>query len=561
MLLIEAALVLIALLLALLWPTAGESIFLQMERRFSRLARKRALSILVVGASALAIRVALLPALPVPKPAIHDEFSYLLAADTFAHWRVTNPPHPMWVHFETFHVIQQPTYASMYYPAQGLFLAAGQIVFHHPFWGVCLSSGLMCAAICWMLQAWVSSACALLGGLLAVVRIAAFSYWDNSYWGGAVAALGGALILGALPRIMRAQRVRDAVLMGIGLAVCANSRPYETVFFALPVIVILSIWLLLSNLTNTFARVIVPLSLVIVITAALMGYYDWRVTGNPLRTPYMVDLATYNSVPYFPWRDLKAPRQYHHPVMQRFYLEWWKLQYQLARQHPAMIALLKLYTFWMFFLGPLLTVPFVIAMLRTPYDASIRNIRRRTRILLCVCGSVFAGMMLPVYFNPHYVAAVTAALYGLLMISLQQVRRWKVSGKQTGMRMVRAIPVIAVLLMILRVASPTLHIRNAYAPASWCSPGMQNFERAGIISELSRESAFNLILVRYTPDHTLSNEWVYNGADIDGSKIVWARDMGTENNAELLRFFAGRRIWLVEPDVNPAKLIPYSETQ
>jgi hypothetical protein len=86
-LVIELDVVLAVIAMALLWSRAKSSpaavsIF---PRWFRRLARKKKLSVLCVGASVLLLRVALLPILGVSQPGIADEFSYLLAADSFAH--------------------------------------------------------------------------------------------------------------------------------------------------------------------------------------------------------------------------------------------------------------------------------------------------------------------------------------------------------------------------------------------------------------------------------------------------------------------------------------------
>ena len=559
---IEICLAAIAVALAYIAPNLGARWFERVQYLSLQLAGHRNLAVVTVGLAALAARLAVLPILPIPQPAAHDEFSHLLIADTFAHGRLTNPTHPMWVHFETFHVNQQPTYASMYFPAQGAFLAIGQVVFGHPFWGVWLSAGLMCAAICWMLQGWMPAGWALLGGFLAVARLATFSYWTNTYYGGAVAVLGGALVLGALPRIKRQQRVRDALLMGLGLALLANTRPYESLFFCLPIAAVLLIWMFGRSappLLLSLRRVLLPLSLVLAITVGAMGYYFWRVTGSPIRIPYQVNISAYHLV-YFPWQKLQPAALYRHAVMKQFYQGPPVLDsYGQVHRHPLLWILLKPLPLVIFFLGPVLLLPVLAWIAIRPRRSLMKTTSRNTRFLLLVCGCTMIGLTLPIYLPmAHYAAPMTAAVYALVLQSMRYVRLWKWDGKPSGLFLVRAVPVICLGLLPVRAAASALHIPVPVTIIhTWYSEDPHNIQRARVINRLEREPGQHLVFVRYEPEHEIFLDWVYNSADIDSAKVVWARDMGAGGNQELIEYFKARRVWLVEPDETPLRLAPY----
>jgi hypothetical protein len=134
---LELAVAAMLVLLSLTWrpliePVAG------------RLAARTAWSMLALAVLPVALRLALLAHHPVPSPDIYDEFSHLLAADTLRHFRLANPAHPMRRFFETFFVLQEPTYSSIYPIGQGAVLALGRLVFGHPWAGVILSVAAFC---------------------------------------------------------------------------------------------------------------------------------------------------------------------------------------------------------------------------------------------------------------------------------------------------------------------------------------------------------------------------------------------------------------------------------
>ena len=516
--------------------------------RLAGFAAKRRLAAVSVGLAAMAIRAALLPIHPPPVPAIMDEYGYLLAADTYASGRAANPAHPFWENFETFSVLSQPTYASKYPPAQGLALAAGILLAHNAWVGVWLSIGAMCTAIVWMLQGWLPPRWALLGGVLVLLRIAIGSYWMDSYWGGAVAATGGALLFGALPRLMRRGRVRDGLILGAGLAILANSRPFEGLLAAMPAVVALAVWAWPRG--RQALRTLAPAAVVLGIAATAMLAYNHAVTGSPWRMPYQVHEAQYAVAPLFWFQHLRPQPVYRHAVMKAVWTGVARDVYvNNFRVGLLSASLTKLENVWAFFLGPLLTVP----LIALPWALGAKRLR-----LIYITLAVFLfGVLLEIDVVPHYAAPVTALIY---LTVIQCLRYFRARGAYRRI-LVRAIPVIlagTLGSLYALEAGGTSFLHEHY---SWCFAKPGNLERARIARQLEGTAGRHLVLLRYGPHHEPYTEWVYNRADIDGAKVVWAREMDAERNRALIEYFSGRQVWLLDPDEPNASLKPYPTPQ
>jgi hypothetical protein len=302
-------------------PLIGGQWFAHAENLASTFASRKTLVLWASAFASIALRLALLPLFPVPVPAVHDEFAYLLGADTFTHGRLANPPHPMSAFFETFHVLQYPTYASQYPPAQSAVLALGKLL-GHPWIGVLLSMAAMTAAITWMLQGWFPPEWALLGGVTVLLRFCLSTYWANSYWGGAIAATGGALVLGAFPRVIHHLRLRDSICLGLGATVLANSRPLEGVIFCLPVAAFLGIWMGSSKspaFSVTGPRLVLPVLCILTLMLLFVGYYNWRITGKAFLFPEALAMQRYENTPLLVWKPQNPPRHYNNPQFDTFY--------------------------------------------------------------------------------------------------------------------------------------------------------------------------------------------------------------------------------------------------
>jgi hypothetical protein len=567
--------------------------------RFARgFAQNTVGSMLALGALTVALRLALLPQAGAPIQSSADDGSYLLLADTLSHFRLANPTHLFYRFFESNFVLQQPSYSSIFPPGQGIALELGRAIFGHPWAGVLLSEAVLCALCYWMLRGWVSAGWALAGGVLAVFQLGPLTYWMNSYWGGAVSGIAGCLVFGALGRFLkidsvrtadalpdrgwwgrrsgglpagnapadgrqdrpphalfplnRAQseaalnhdreRARNAILLGAGLGLELLTRPYECVFLA----AVVALFLVRHGWLHE-KRLALAVPLVIAATLPFVSLslaQNRAVTGSWTTLPYMASRYQYGVPTTFTMQPNPEPHRDRTPEQQRGY----EVQSEAHERESAQSLwqrLLDRANNLRFFLSPALYVTLPVFLL------ALRD--RRLWWPLASILLLFGASAFYPYFYPHYLAAVACAFLLLAVVGLMRMPRMAAT----------AILFLAVAHFVFWYgvhAYGNQEFLDAFGPFElfdFVNHGDPEGRRP-ILKQLEQSPGDQLVFVRYAPFHPL-REWISNAADIDRSKIVWALDLGPEEDSKLRDYYPDRTAWLAEPDARPPRLLPYSK--
>ncbi len=511
------------------------------------LAERPAWAMLALAALPIVLRLLLLAHHPIPAPEVSDDFSYLLIADTLRHLRLANPAHALPQFFETYFALQQPTYSSIFPIGPGIWIAVGWTLFGHPWAGVALSEAALCAACFWMLRAWTTPLWAFAGGLLAVIELGPMNQWMNSYWGGSVAAFSGCLVFGAAVRLRRAPIRRDALLLGAGLGLHVLARPFESIFLFEAAALILA---------PALPRLVRPLRftvLALLPAVALLAAHNQAVTGSWTTLSYQLSQYQYGVPASLTFQSMPAPHRALTPEQQLDYdaqaAVHGPLPDTISRYLARLAGRVRFYRF--FFLAPLyVALPFFLVTLRQPLNALAAS-----AIMLFAFGSNFYP-----YFYPHYIAALTPVFVFVTVASLERLSRVHLRGFPSGAEAARLLLFLAAAHFVFWYG---IHLfeRPAFA-------GLIRYEtwdaieegdplaRRAVLARLNAVPGPHLVFVHYTAGPRF-HEWVHNAADIDASRIVWARDLREDANKALLAYYPHRHAWLLYPDLQPVSLVPY----
>lgn len=491
----------------------------------------------LITACWLGIRLWALYTQPWPQPAVDDEFSYLLGADTLAHGRLANPPHPLSVFFESSHVLTHPAYASKYQAGQALWLALGQVWLGDPFWGVVLEGAALAFVMSLMFASWLTWRYAVAASILSVLIFQVPLLWMKNYMGGNVATIGTALVLFAMGQHLRRSWAPAGFFAAIGLLLLFLSRPYEGGVFAGAALVGWA-WLYLRETgTLRFRRLVGPLLWalpVLLLGAAWIGLYNRAVTGNPLKLPYMLHTQQRDVAPVLWFMPLRPEPHYSNERLAAAHgLQGWEVdRYHIARSgRLGPVRILQ----WVVGLMCGVLGPTALLVLLSPFAWP----NRCCRVLLMIITACLVSLSLETFQATHYaapaiaVAALLAACTGEYLQS-RKYFHWT-----------------AIAIYGISVAFFALRIYRSDAPVADGGAFQFGQSRAEFVRQMESTPGNHVVIVHYVdPKANPVKEWVYNHAEIDQQRVIFAHDHGDWENRVLTSYYRDRKTWLltVKPD-------------
>jgi hypothetical protein len=301
----------------------------------------------------------------------------------------------------------------------------------------------------------------------------------------------------------------------------------------------------------------VPL-LLLVSAGSWLAWYDLRLFGNALTLPYTLNRAAYATAPYWVWQSPRPEPAYRHKAMRDFYNINELKEFKKANSLPGFLE--KAARAMQFFAGFALLPPLIV----------IGRVFRDRRVRFpVICSFVLAGGMVAEAMQITYYLAPFAAVFYLIGLQcMRHLRLWHPDGKRVGSAMLCVIVSICGVMTALTVwremrqPGVVMNFSAAVSCFGNCPASLQQgLDRARVLDTLEHLPGQQLAIVRYSVQHEPMNEWVYNSPDIDTSKVVWAREMDTAHNLDLMHYYANRKVWLVEPDSLPAAVLPYPASQ
>ena len=471
-----------------------------------------------------------------PTPFLHDEFSNLLVADTLRHGRLANPSPAVWQPFQSFHILVNPAYASKYPLGPGALLALGWSLSGSPATGIWLGAALCAAAMTWAAGGCLPRRWAVLAGLLLALHPSVHREWSLSFVNGYLTAAASGLVAGAILRLRKRHRAIDCVILGAGVSGLALTRPFEGLLFTISAALLLLFWwrrLPVGAQLKRVARISLWAAGPVACTFALIAAHNQATTGKVTQLAYQLHEVKYGVAPLSIFQSEKVPEMSQWPADApptfRSFHYGWSIDSYRKRNHFAgwcgavaeRLYVVAHFWGWIFCL--------VAVMMLSHRGKAFRP------MAAVIAVALLAGTFVPWYFA-HYFAPSLVWLVILTTAGFRHI----ITRTATDRASVR---LCFVTLLLVQSIMMTREVVQAIArPIIWSD------QRQRLVDDLTQCGGQHLILVRYHANHNVHHEWVYNGADLENSPVVWARSWRPDLDERLLSHYRGRSVWLLQLD-------------